>query len=331
MPHRIFIESYSESLHRSPRQTREWYIKKFEPPEKNLSGKTVVISGATSGIGLKTAEEFAKLRAKVVMLCRDEAKCINIRRKLLNNTKNGQIFCSKIDLESLSSVKQCANRLDEKLDKIDILVNCAGVMRIPKKTLTVDGLEMHMSVNHYSHFVLTNLLLSKMEASEDPRILNITCQDYRKGKLNFDNLNLLQGYTPGGAYQQSKLANVLFTKELAERLKESKVNVYSVRANKCHTDLKRNFSYWEYYSLSAFPRMVHWFFEFSLPHVVETIKYAALEPSLKDKEKSGICINNCKEEKCRLPDDYRVLAKKLWLTSEKWTNLEKLRQADTES
>lgn len=292
---------------------------------KNLEGKTVVISGATSGIGLKTAGEFARLRAKVVMLCRDEAKCINLRRRLLNTTKNGQIFCSKIDLESLSSVKECADRLNEKLDKIDILVNCAGVMRIPKKTLTIDGLETHMAVNHYSHFVLTNLLLPKLEGSDDPRILNITCQDYKKGKLDFANLNLLHGYTPAGAYEQSKLANVLFTKELAERLQESKVNVYAVRANKCHTDLKRNFSYWNYYTTAFVPRMFHWFFEFSLPQVLETIKYASMEPTLKEKSKSGICINNCKEERCKLPDDYRVIAKKLWLTSEKWTNLKKLK------
>ena len=290
----------------------------------------MVISGGTSGIGLRTAEEFAKLRAKVVMLCRDEAKCITIRRKMLNNYKNGQIFCSKVDLESMASVKQCADRLSDKLDKIDILVNCAGVMRVPKKTLTVDGLEMHMSVNHYSHFVLTNLLLPKLEGSDDPRILNITCQDYRKGRLDFANLNMLEGYTPSGAYAQSKLANVLFSKELAERLEHSKVNVLTVRANKCHTALKRYFPYWEYYSLSAFPRMFHWFFEFSLPHVVQAILYASLEPSLQDKTKSGICINNCKEEKCHLPDDYRVLAKKLWLTSEKWTNLEKLKEPASE-
>lgn len=298
---------------------------------KNLTGKTVVISGATSGIGLKTAEEFAKLRAKVVMLCRDEAKCINLRRKLLNNTKNGQIFCSKIDLESLSSVKECADRLNEKLDKIDILVNCAGVMRIPKKTLTIDGLETHMAVNHYGHFVLTNLLLAKMESSDDPRILNITCKDYKKGWLDFDNLNLLHSYTPGRAYEQSKLANVLFTKELAERLQQSNINVFAVRANRCHTELKRNFFYWQYYSLSAVPRVFHWFSEFSLPHVMETIKYASMEPSLKDKAKSGICINNCKEERCKLPDDYRVIAKKLWLTSEKWTNLQKLKGEEVKS
>lgn len=291
----------------------------------------MVISGGTSGIGLRTAEEFAKLRAKVVMLCRDEAKCITLRRRMLNNFKNGQVFCSKIDLESMSSVKECADRLSEKLDKIDILVNCAGVMRIPKKTLTVDGLEQHMSVNHYSHFVLTNLLLHKLEASDDPRILNITCQDYRKGQLDFDNLNMLKGYTPAAAYAQSKLANVLFSKELAERLADSKVNVFTVRANKCHTPLKRHFAYWEFYSLSALPRMFHWFFEFSMPQVMYAILYASLEPSLKDKTKSGICINNCKEEKCHLPDDYRIQAKKLWLTSEKWTNLEKLREPKTES
>ena len=137
-----------------------------------------------------------KLKAKVIMLCRDEAKCINLRRKLLTWCKNGQVFCSKIDLESMNSVKECAKRLDDKLDKIDILVNCAGVMRIPKKTLTHDNLETHMSVNHYGHFVLTNLLLDKLKKSDDPRVLNITCLDYRKGEIDFNNLNLLYDYTP---------------------------------------------------------------------------------------------------------------------------------------
>ena len=282
-----------------------------------------MISGATSGIGFKAAEEFAKLQAKVIMLCRDEAKCIQNRRRLLNTTKNGQLFCSKIDLESMDSVRECAGRLNKALDKIDILINCAGVMRVPKRVLTVDNLEQQMSVNHYGHFLFTNLLLDKLKASDEARILNITCQDYKKGKLDFDNLNLLHGYDPGRAYSQSKLANVLFTKELNRQLKDTNINVFSIRAAKCHTPLKRHFSYYEYYTLSALPRVFHWFFEFTLPQVMETIKYAAFEPSLKDKSKSGICIFNCKEEDCRLAADYLTDARKLWLVSEKWTGLKK--------
>lgn len=261
------------------------------------------------------------MQSKVIMLCRDEAKCIQLRRGMLNTTKNAQIFCSKVDLESMDSVKGCAERLNNKLDKIDILINCAGVMRIPKKSLTIDGLETHMSVNHYGHFVLTNLLLDKMKSSSDARILNITCQDYKKGKIDFNNLNLLKDYTPEDAYRQSKLANVLFTKELANQLKNSNINVFAIRANKCHTPLKRNFTYYEYYTLSFFPRIFHWFFEFTLPQVIETIKYAALDPNLSEKSKSGICINNCAEEPCKLSEDFMINAKKLWLTSEKWTKL----------
>ena len=280
-----------------------------------------MITGSTSGIGFKTVEEFAKLQARIVMLCRDEAKCIKLRRFLLNQTKNGQIFCSKVDFESIDSVRDCAKRLDEKLDKIDILINCAGVSCVPKKTLTIDGLEQHMSVNHYSHFVLTNLLLDKLKQSDDARILNITCLDYRRGKLDFENLNLLQSYTPLAAYRQSKLANVLFTKELANQLKDTNVNVFSIRTNRCHTELKRNHSYWKYYTFAFMPRIYNWLFEFTLPQVVETIKFAALEPSLKEKSKNGICINNCKEEPCKLAYNYQIDAKKLWLTSEKWTKL----------
>lgn len=280
-----------------------------------------MISGATSGIGQETAQQFMKMKAKVIMLCKDENKCIKLRRELLTWCKNGQVFCSKIDLESMDSVKDCAKRLDSKLDKIDILVNCAGVMGIPKKIYTIDGLETHMSVNHFGHFVLTNLLLNKLKKSDDPRVLNITCLNYRKGKLDFDNLNLVKDYTPSTAYNQSKLANVLFSKELAKVTADSNIQVFSVRANRCHTPLKRNQSYWNYYVTSFFPRIFHYFFEASLDTVVQTIMYAALEPSLKDKSKSGVCINNCDEEDCKLPDDYRIDAKKLWLVSEKWTKL----------
>ena len=125
-----------------------------------------------------------------------------------------------MDLASLDSVRNFAKRINEKEDRIDLLINNAGIMACPKWK-TKDGFEMQFGVNHLGHFLLTNLLLDKIKNTKSSRIVNVSSRAYMRGKMHWDDLNLdkEKSYEPRVAYNQSKLANVLFTRELAKRLK----------------------------------------------------------------------------------------------------------------
>lgn len=209
----------------------------------DLNGKTVVITGANSGIGKITAKECARLGAKVFMLCRDVDKARSVQTELHNelniDEKNSNLFIEQLDLSSLKSVRKCATILNSKLNKIDYLINNAGIMMCPEQK-TEDGFEFQFATNHLGHFLLTNLLLDKIKASPSARIINLSSIAHMRGKIHFDNIHLNGIYTPLISYGQSKLANLLFTVELARRLKDTNVNVYTVHPGLVDTDLKRH-------------------------------------------------------------------------------------------
>jgi retinol dehydrogenase-13 len=238
-------------------------------------------------------------------------------------------------------------------------VNNAAVMRTKKRTVTKEGFETQFGVNHLGagheiafilftksiiafslktnagHFLLTNLLLENLKLNDTPaRIINVTCTDYKNAQINFDDINWDRSFDTNKAYKQSKLANVLFTQELAERLTGSKVTAISVRPPNCRTEIKRHLSY--YTSWFGFiPRGVFWLLEYSAPQGAESVLHACLAPEFGDPGKSGLMTHNGREEAPLLSADARLQAKKLWLISEKWTrlaqNLQKLQQIKVES
>ena len=190
-----------------------------------LNGKTAIVTGANSGMGMATAAALADMGAMVVMLCRNEKRGQEALNKLSEKTdrKLDLMLC---DLGDLSSVKAFADAFRAKYEKLDILVNNAGFISLDRQT-TKDGFERQFGVNHLGHFLLTMKLVDLIPSGG--RIINVSSGAHKTGKIHFDDINLTKGFNVIKAYSQSKLANVLFTRELAVRLKDQGITV-----NCCH-------------------------------------------------------------------------------------------------
>nr|CAI5845773.1 unnamed protein product [Callosobruchus analis] len=190
---------------------------RYEGRENSAEGKVAIVTGANTGIGKETAWELARRGAKVYMACRDMTRCETAREEIVLDTKNKYIYCRKCDLASLESVREFVNMFKTKEKRLDILINNAGVMNTPHLK-TKEGFEMQLGVNHMGHFLLTNLLLDVLKTSAPSRIINVSSTAHRRGKINKNDLNSDSTYNAFDAYAQSKLANILFTKELAKKL-----------------------------------------------------------------------------------------------------------------
>ncbi|XP_056597828.1 retinol-DH_like_SDR_c domain-containing protein [Triplophysa dalaica] len=204
-----------------------------------LDGKTVVITGANTGIGKETARDLAMRGARIVMACRDLSRAEKAAAEIRRSTGNGNIVVRQLDLASLFSVRQFAHEYVATENRLDILINNAGVMMCPKG-LTEDGYETQFAVNHLGHFLLTVLLLDVLRKSTPSRVINVSSVAHKGGKIHFDDLNFNKApYDSLISYQQSKLANLLFTQELARRLKGSGVTVYALHPGVIRTELGR--------------------------------------------------------------------------------------------
>lgn len=190
-----------------------------------LNGKTALVTGANSGMGMATAAALADMGATVVMLCRSEKRGMEALNKLSEKPER-KLELMLCDLGDFSSISAFADLFREKYNKLDILVNNAGFISLDRQT-TKDGLERQFGVNHIGHFLLTMKLIDLF--SGGGRIVNVTSGAHKTGKIHFDDINLTKNFNVIKAYSQSKLANVLFTRELAFRLKDKGITV-----NCCH-------------------------------------------------------------------------------------------------
>ncbi|XP_050478961.1 retinol dehydrogenase 13-like isoform X4 [Bombus huntii] len=208
--------------------------------DKKLTDKVIIVTGANTGIGKEIARDLAKREAKVIMACRDMEKCENTRRDIVVESRNKYVYCRPCDLASQKSIRDFAEQFkkEHKKRKLHILINNAGVMRCPKM-YTQEGIELQFGVNHIGHFLLTNLLLDTLKDSAPSRIVNVSSSAHKRGKIKFDDLNNEKTYEPGEAYAQSKLANILFTKELANKLKGTGVTVNAVHPGIVRTEITR--------------------------------------------------------------------------------------------
>src|SRR6266851_7817052 len=190
----------------------------------NMNGKVCLVTGGNSGIGKETALGLARLCATVVIVSRNkgkgEAAVSDIRRKSGSQTVN----LSVADLSSMDVVRQLAHEFRSKYDKLHVLVNNAGIF-LPKRVTTADGLEATFATNHLGHFLVTNLLLDLLKASAPSRILNITSDAHKGAEIDFEDLMGEKKFSGFKAYGQSKLANVLFTYQLAKLLEGTGVTV----------------------------------------------------------------------------------------------------------
>ena len=176
----------------------------------DLSGRTAVVTGANSGLGLHTALALAAKGARVDLACRDRERGAEALRRIRTETGNDTVRLRLLDLGSLDSIRRFAGEQDSPLD---LLINNAGVMATPHRT-TADGFELQFGVNHLGHFALTGLLLPALRRAPQPRVVTVSSLAHRGGKIDFEDLAAQRSYRSWNRYNQSKLANLLFTFEL---------------------------------------------------------------------------------------------------------------------
>ena len=181
------------------------------------SQRTVLITGANAGIGRATALELARQGHTVVMACRSPARGEKAQAEIREKSGNSQVDLLLADLASQADVRRLADSFKARYDRLDVLVNNAGLF-LTTKQITEDGIEQTFAVNHLAPFLLTNLLLDVLKASAPARIVNVSSEGHQGARIDFDNLRGEKSYNWLRAYNQSKLANVLFTYELARRL-----------------------------------------------------------------------------------------------------------------
>jgi NAD(P)-dependent dehydrogenase (short-subunit alcohol dehydrogenase family) len=209
------------------------------------SGRVAVITGATSGLGLETARVLAQHGATVVLAARDQARTAaaadQIRAVKADSVETGTVETAELDLASLESVRTAAADLSARFPRLDLLINNAGVM-MPPYSLTKDGFELQFGTNHLGHFALTGLLLGSLLAQPGSRVVTVSSNAHRSGRLNFADLQSARHYQRMAAYSRSKLANLMFTYELQRRLSAAGAHTIALAAHPgtARTELARH-------------------------------------------------------------------------------------------
>jgi len=197
--------------------------------QRDMTGRTCVITGATSGIGLAAAGALAAKGARLALIARSPERAEDARRAIRTRAPDAEVEIHLADLASLAAIRRVAPEILARHPRIDVLLNNAGVFQLRRRT-TAEGFEAMFGVNHLAHFLLTGLLLDRLRASPGTRIVSVTSAAHRfGGPLDFDDLQSERRYRPMSVYGRSKLCNILWTRELARRLASSGVSV-----NCCH-------------------------------------------------------------------------------------------------
>ncbi|MGD2246604.1 MAG: SDR family oxidoreductase [Candidatus Aminicenantes bacterium] len=281
--------------------------------KKPLAGKVSVITGATSGIGEATAFALAEKGATTVIISRDEGKCRNTRNRIIKETGSQDVAYLVADLSSQDQIRELADEYQEKYQRLDVLVNNAGAFFWGRRE-SVDGIEMSFALNHLNYFLLTNALLDTIKESAPSRIINVSSGAHRGQEMDFEDINLTDGYQAMKAYGRSKLANVLFTYELAQRLEGTGVTVNAVHPGFVDTNFAR-----EGQSPLRFLILLTQLFAQSPEKGAETVIYLASSP-----EVAGVTGKYFKDKEpvASSPEGYnRQAATRLWELSAAMTDL----------
>lgn len=205
----------------------------------DMSMKTCIVTGATSGIGKATAFELARRGATVILICRNRQKGKDAAREIQALTRSGATDLLVADLSSQQEVRAVAAEFNRKYERLHVLVNNAGAT-FPKRAESVDGIEMTLAVNHLAPFLLTNLLLDRLKAAEGARIVNVNSDAHEQGKIDFSDMQMRRHYGRGvgmRAYSNAKLANLLTMYELARRLQGTQVTVNALHPGYVATNI----------------------------------------------------------------------------------------------
>jgi retinol dehydrogenase-12 len=208
-----------------------------------MNGKTVLITGASAGIGLHSAIGLAKLGAEVVMVGRNEQRTAEAAALVKSQTGNPSISYLLADLSSLKDIRKLAQEFTSKYKKLDVLLNNAGAIFLSRK-VSVDGYEMSLALNHLNYFLLTDLLLDMLKAGPTGRIVSVASRAHYRGHVNFDDLQSQHGYNGMRVYGMTKLMNVLFTYELARRLQGTNVTANCLHPGFVASNFAGNNGWW---------------------------------------------------------------------------------------
>jgi NAD(P)-dependent dehydrogenase (short-subunit alcohol dehydrogenase family) len=193
-----------------------------------LNGKTALITGANSGIGYQAAVELARHGAHVLLACRNAAKGADALARLLAEVPGSSAEVVSLDVSSIADVKRFAAEFLAGHPTLDLLINNAGVMAMPTREVTPEGFERQFATNHLGHFALTGLLMPALLATPAPRVVTVASIAHRTGKIEFDNLQGERKYGPREAYNRTKLANILFARELEKRARAAGSKLVSI-------------------------------------------------------------------------------------------------------
>uniref|UniRef100_A0AAR2L1C1 Uncharacterized protein n=1 Tax=Pygocentrus nattereri TaxID=42514 RepID=A0AAR2L1C1_PYGNA len=301
---------------------RKWIAGGTCKSKARLDGKTALITGANTGIGKETARDLARRGARVVMACRDLTRAENAAEEIQRTTGNGNVVIRHLNLASLYSVREFAKDFLATEERLDILVNNAGVMMCPK-WITEDGYETQLAVNHLGHFLLTNLLLDLLKSSTPSRVVTVSSIAHVGGKVDFDDMFFdKRPYNSLVSYKQSKLANVLFSRELARRMRGTGVTSYSLHPGVIRTELGRHVESWHPLLKTVL----------SLPCILlmktpwqgaQTTIYCAVTEGLESK--SGCYFSDCVERQPSPEGKDDEVARRLWEESARLVGLTKER------
>lgn len=268
-----------------------------------MTGKICLVTGANSGIGFETAKALAKMGAHVVMACRNEAKARVAQQDIIKASKNPDVDLLIVDMSSLDSVRELAQTIKKNYQRLDVLINNAGVM-LSKRQLSADGYEMQYAVHHLGPFLLTHLLLDLLKASasssSSARIINVSSKLHSMANIEFDNLQAEKKFGLLKTYGMSKLALLMFSYSLAEHLKGTGVTV-----NALHPGVIGS-------NLGGIPGFIKIFMK-SPKRGAETSVFLASSPSVENV--SGKYFSNCKPVNSSTASYNAEVAEKLWQLS----------------
>ncbi|MBL7978589.1 MAG: SDR family oxidoreductase [Bacteroidetes Order II. Incertae sedis bacterium] len=189
-----------------------------------MKGKTILVTGASAGIGAESVKQLAAMGAQVVLVGRNEAKCQRVVSEVRQATGNEALHYLLADLSSMTAVRQLADTYKSRFDRLDVLLNNAGAMFL-KYEESPDGVEQTIALNHLNYFLLTHALLDLLMQTPGARVVNVASDAHRPGKINLSDLQMRQAYSGWGQYCNSKLMNIMFTYAAARRLENSGVTI----------------------------------------------------------------------------------------------------------
>jgi len=269
-----------------------------------MQGKVCIVTGANTGIGKETARALAMGGAHVVIGCRDPVRGAAACAELAADVDGAELTALDLDLASLASVRAFAAEFIARFDRLDVLVNNAGIWS-GRRQLTTDGFELTFGVNHLGHFLLTHLLRDRLIASAPARVVTVSSALYARGRIDFDDLQTERSYSRTRAYGAAKLANVLFTVELARRLEGSGVTANVLHPGAVASDFIRE--------LPDFIRWAAGLVLASPERGARTSVWAATSPELAGV--SGAYFSGCRIRALRGPARDPEIAARLWEVS----------------